>query len=147
MALQGSPDAFGRAEALVRTVCTVAGSMSFLDEIDTEARKAGLDQAIARGETPPIFDWLLTTFSFQGISGRVAWEYMDKHGTASWAEMRASLKATPSLALAEATVPQIATFTGHSLKDVEAILDAHYLGRDIQLAEAAVLKLEKRTKL
>jgi hypothetical protein len=43
------------------------------------------------------------------------------------------------LALAEATVPQIATFTGHSLKDVEAILDAHYLGRDIQVAEAAVL--------
>jgi hypothetical protein len=39
------------------------------------------------------------------------------------------------LALAEATVPQIATFTGHSLKDVEAILGAHYL------------KLEKRTKL
>jgi hypothetical protein len=37
--------------------------------------------------------------------------------------------------------------SGHSLKDVEAILDAHYLGRDIQLAEAAVLKLEKRTKL
>ena len=35
----------------------------------------------------------------------------------------------------------------HSLKDVEAILDAHYLGRDIQLAEAAVLKLEARTKL
>src|ERR1039457_1686238 len=31
------------------------------------------------------------------------------------------------LALAEATVPQIATFTGHSLKEVEAILDAHYL--------------------
>jgi integrase len=51
------------------------------------------------------------------------------------------------LALAEATVPQIATFTGHSLKDVEAILDAHYLGRDVQLAEAAVLKLEKRTNL
>ena len=51
------------------------------------------------------------------------------------------------LAVAGATVPQIATFTGHSLKDVEAILDAHYLGRDIQLAEAAVLKLEQRTKL
>jgi integrase len=51
------------------------------------------------------------------------------------------------LALAEATVPQIATFTGHSLKDVEAILDAHYLGRDVRLAEAAVLKLEQRTEL
>jgi hypothetical protein len=45
------------------------------------------------------------------------------------------------------TEPGAAQFTGHSLKDVEAILDAHYLGRDIQLAEAAVLKLEKRTKL
>lgn len=46
-----------------------------------------------------------------------------------------------------ASVPQIAAVTGHSLKDVEAILDAHYLGRDIQLAEAAMLKLEARTKL
>jgi hypothetical protein len=51
------------------------------------------------------------------------------------------------LALTEATVPQIATFTGHNLKGAEAILDAHYLGRDVQPAEAAVLKLEKRTKL
>ena len=51
------------------------------------------------------------------------------------------------LALADATVPQIATFTGHSLHDVEAILDAHYLGRDVKLAEIAVMKLETRTKL
>jgi integrase len=51
------------------------------------------------------------------------------------------------LAIAGASVPQIAAVTGHSLKDVEAILDAHYPGRDIQLAEAAVLKLEARTKL
>lgn len=81
---------------MIRTVCAVAGSTSFLDEIDTEAREAGLDQAIARGQTPPIFDWLLATFSLQGISDRVAREYMDKHGTASWAEMEASLKAPPS---------------------------------------------------
>ena len=51
------------------------------------------------------------------------------------------------MAIAGASMPQIATFTGHSLRDVEAVLDAHYLGRDIQFAEAAVLKLEARTKL
>jgi integrase len=51
------------------------------------------------------------------------------------------------LALADATVPQIAVFTGHSLADVEAILDAHYLGRDAKLAEIAIMKLETRTKL
>jgi integrase len=50
------------------------------------------------------------------------------------------------LALAEATVPQIATFTGHSLKEVEAIPDAHYRGHDVKLAEA-IEKFEKRTKL
>ena len=50
------------------------------------------------------------------------------------------------LALAHATVPQIATFTGHSLKDVEAILDKHYLGRDVRLAENAVRKLERKEK-
>ncbi len=51
------------------------------------------------------------------------------------------------LALADATIPQIASFTGHSLRDVESILDAHYLGRDVKLAEIAVMKLETRTKL
>jgi len=51
------------------------------------------------------------------------------------------------LALADATVPQIATFTGHSLRDVEAILDANYPGRGVRLAEIATTKLETRTKL
>jgi integrase len=60
-------------------------------------------------------------------------------------ELRGS--AVVRLALAGATVPQIATITGHSLKDVEAILDAHYLGRDVQLAEMTIAKLERRTKL
>lgn len=46
------------------------------------------------------------------------------------------------LAIAGCTIPQIATITGHSLKDVEAILDAHYLMRDSGLGEAAISKLE-----
>jgi integrase len=49
--------------------------------------------------------------------------------------------AVTRLALAGCTVPEIAAITGHSLKDVEAILDAHYLGGRVELAEAAVMKL------
>ena len=49
--------------------------------------------------------------------------------------------AVTRLALAQCTVPQIAAITGHSLKDVEAILEAHYLGGTIELAEAAITKL------
>jgi hypothetical protein len=50
------------------------------------------------------------------------------------------------LAIAGATVPEIATFTGHSLKDVEVILDKHYLGRDVRLPENAVRKLEQKER-
>jgi hypothetical protein len=35
-----------------------------------------------------------------------------------------SLSSELRLALAEATVPQVATFTGHSFQNVEAVLDA-----------------------
>lgn len=52
--------------------------------------------------------------------------------------------AVVNLALAGCSVPEIVSITGHSLKDAEAILDAHYLGRDRRLGEAAISKLEQR---
>lgn len=54
--------------------------------------------------------------------------------------------AVTRLALAECTETEIATITGHSLRDVGAILDAHYLKRDGGLAESAIRKLERRTE-
>ncbi|MNW15778.1 hypothetical protein D3C71_2143940 [compost metagenome] len=42
-------------------------------------------------------------------------------------------------------MPEIAAVTGHSLKDVEAILDMHYLGGRAELAASAMRKMvEKR---
>lgn len=55
--------------------------------------------------------------------------------------------AVTRLAVAGCTVPEIATITGHSLKDVEEILDRHYLMRDSAMAKSAIRKLEKRGKL
>jgi integrase len=52
--------------------------------------------------------------------------------------------AVTRLALVECTEAEIATITGHSLRDVRSILDAHYLHRDIELARAAIAKLEMR---
>jgi len=49
--------------------------------------------------------------------------------------------AVTRLALAGCSVPQIAALTGHSLKDVERILQAHYLGGKFELAEQAMAKL------
>jgi integrase len=53
--------------------------------------------------------------------------------------------AVVNLALAGCSVPEIASITGHALKDAEAILDAHYLGRDRRLGESAIAKLEEHT--
>ena len=62
--------------------------------------------------------------------------------------------AVTRLALADCTEAEIATITGHSLRDVRSILDTHYLYRDAALdlyrdaalAESAIRKLEKRTE-
>lgn len=89
-------EAHNHADAFIRAVCTFAGSLSLLDEIDDEFRRSGLDQAVASGETSPIFDWLLTGFSFQGVSDQAARSYMEKHGSASWAKMEESVQACPS---------------------------------------------------
>lgn len=55
------------------------------------------------------------------------------------------LRGTAVTMLAEAgcTVPEIAAITGHSLKHVTHILET-YLSRTCQLADAAIIKLEKR---
>jgi integrase len=54
--------------------------------------------------------------------------------------------AVTRLALAGATEAEIATLTGHSLRDVRTILDANYLQRDPALAESAIRKLEMRAR-
>jgi integrase len=50
--------------------------------------------------------------------------------------------AVTRLALAGCTVAEIAAITGHSMLDVHQILDAHYLGGKLDLAERAIAKLE-----
>jgi integrase len=50
--------------------------------------------------------------------------------------------AVTRLALVGCNEARIAAITGHSLRDVHSILDAHSLHRDIELARSAITKLE-----
>jgi integrase len=52
--------------------------------------------------------------------------------------------AVTRLAKAGCSVAEIASLTGHALKDAQAILEAHYLGGRLELAEAAIAKLEEK---
>ena len=49
--------------------------------------------------------------------------------------------AVTRLALSGCTVVQIAAITGHSPRDVDEILKAHYLGGQAELADQAIIKL------
>lgn len=55
--------------------------------------------------------------------------------------------AVTRLAVAGCSEAEIAAITGHALRDVRSILDVHYLNRDPALAESAIRKLEKRTRI
>jgi integrase len=54
--------------------------------------------------------------------------------------------AVTRLALAGASPQEIAGVTGHSLSDVASILDRHYLGDRVALAENAIRRLERKEK-
>jgi hypothetical protein len=70
----------------------LAGSLTFLDDIREDLRQSGIQDAVTRHDTSKIFDWLLTSFSFQGISDQVARNYLRQHGNASWAKIGGGLK-------------------------------------------------------
>jgi hypothetical protein len=74
-------------------VCGLAGSLTFLDDIRTDVQKAGILKAVAQDDTPKIFDWLLSAFSYQGISDQVARGYIRKHGNVTWSDVLADLDA------------------------------------------------------
>ena len=117
-----------------RLVIPVGGPLKAL--LDRTERVGPLGLTTSRG-TPWTSDGFRTSWAKTCVKAGIrGLTFHDLRGTA-----------VTRLALAGATVPQIASFTGHSLRDVEAILDAHYLGRDVGLAEMAVMKLETRTKL
>jgi integrase len=54
--------------------------------------------------------------------------------------------AVTRLALSGCTEAEIATITGHTMRQVRDILDKHYLKRDERLAESAIRKREAYEK-
>ena len=76
---------------VVHGVCCLAGSASLIDDLRAELRAEGVPSAIRRHDTATLFDWLTAALSYQGISDRVAFDYMEAHGRARWADIEAKL--------------------------------------------------------
>ncbi|WP_279306675.1 hypothetical protein [Microvirga solisilvae] len=68
---------------------------TFLEDISASLSEAGIQEAVARHDSRPIYDWLLGLFQLQGISDAVAFSYTAKHGTVRWAEIEGALASSP----------------------------------------------------
>jgi hypothetical protein len=80
---------------LVHRVCCLGGDPEFVVQLSSGG-KHGLAAAIERHDTAALFDWLVQALSYQGIADRVAADYMQRHGRARFARIRASLARNPS---------------------------------------------------
>src|SRR6476469_2786655 len=88
--------AIEHAVRVVHTLCCLAGAASLIDDIRADLRAEGVPTAIRRHDTAPLFDWLMSALSFQGISDQVAADYMERHGRAQWADISAKVAAGPT---------------------------------------------------
>jgi hypothetical protein len=82
------------AVALVGEIVRQAELFDYVEEIRAQAVRLGLVDAVARRDTPALYDWLIHSFSFQGLSDRVVWTYIAVHGNATWEEIEGSLEAS-----------------------------------------------------
>jgi hypothetical protein len=80
---------------VVHRVCCLAGNPDFLAQRRSRGRNS-IAAAIEQHDSARIFNWLVQALSYQGIADRIAYEYMQRHGSARWADIKASLVRKPS---------------------------------------------------
>jgi len=94
--LPSSRSALNHSVQLVHQVCCIAGAHSLIDDIRSAGAPNTLGSSIERLDTPALFDWLIDALSYQGISDRVASDYIEKHGSITWLEIEYRLSKRPS---------------------------------------------------
>src|SRR3712207_4115635 len=69
---------------------------TYLDSTRANLAADGIPDAVARRDTPWIFDWLIGVSQFQDISDANAAAYTAKHGIVGWNDIRSALDAGPA---------------------------------------------------
>jgi hypothetical protein len=95
-ALRSRTAAIEHAVRVIGSACYLAGSRDLIREIRENVSGSNIQAAIARHDTPPLFDWLIEALSYQGIADRVANDYMERHGSITWRHIEQSLSRSVS---------------------------------------------------
>ncbi len=88
--------ALEHATRLILRVCQLAGSASFVDDARESLAAEGIQAAVRNRDTAVLFDWLVATLSYQGIADQVAFDYMERHGQATWQTIANDLRRSPT---------------------------------------------------
>jgi hypothetical protein len=88
--------ALDHATRLILRACRIAGSPSFVDDARESLEAEGIDAAVRTRNTAALFDWLVSVLSYQGIADQVAYDYMERHGQATWQVIASDLRRTPT---------------------------------------------------
>jgi hypothetical protein len=83
------------AVRIIHTVCGLAGSATWIDDIRADLRADKVQAPIRHRDTAVVFDWLIAALSYQGISDQAAYQYMEKHGRAAWRDIDQRLRSSP----------------------------------------------------
>jgi hypothetical protein len=79
--------AINHAVRLIHAICGLAGSPTLIDDIRADLTTDKVRGAIRHRDTAAVFDWLMASLSYQGISNQVAYDYMARHGRAAWRDI------------------------------------------------------------
>jgi hypothetical protein len=91
-----SDAAMTHALRLLRGVCQLAGPFALIDDAQASLQREGVIAAVKRHDSATLFDWLMNELSYQGISDRIAEQYLDQHGNITWADVEFALTNKPS---------------------------------------------------
>jgi hypothetical protein len=80
---------------LVRRVCQAAGDFHCINHARADLKRHGVNKAVRTHDSRPLFDWLMNTVSYQGISDRAAAVYIEQHGQASWRKIANTVRSSP----------------------------------------------------
>jgi len=81
---------------ILHAIYQLARSDKLLEARAVDPTRAMLRDALRGRDTGLIFDWLVLTLSLQGVSDRVAIEYAERNGSATWKALSADAARDPS---------------------------------------------------
>lgn len=87
---------------LVTAIWRLPGNADYQEATRIHAEAVGLPAMVRNRDSPALFGWLMESFSYQGISDRIAADYINRHGNARYRGLAQALadtrEACPKLA-------------------------------------------------